>query len=96
MSVSLLVHVCHSRDAHQREQNDSAREGPSAIRDRWGVAFGVFDHQFLMRVVEKRSVNILTSSVSMSYGAAREHPRPDSVKKARYRQPFKVIACLKW
>jgi hypothetical protein len=52
--------------------------------------------QFLVARVVETIEDILTSSATISYGATPEHSRPDSVKKARNQQPFKVIACLKW
>jgi hypothetical protein len=70
MSVCLPVHVRHCRNQHERQQDDAARKRPAAVRVRRDVAFGVLDHQFLIERVVKQSVNILTSSAAISYGAA--------------------------
>jgi hypothetical protein len=81
MPVRLLVDIRHGSDQNQRQYDDAARKRPAAVRVRWDVSFGVFDHQFLVERVLKRSVNILTDKPTISYGAVTGTPSSGFGKK---------------
>src|SRR4051812_19770286 len=44
MTIRLLMHIRHRRDEQCYQQNHATRKRPAAVRLRWDVPFGVFDH----------------------------------------------------